>query len=229
MSMFLYLLAGLGICWMVFLTFKFAKYTLLARFKYLFWIIVTILGSSILNLVGAVMYLSIVSVIKVMLIIGVANFLLTVYYRILARLGNVADYVLTVWGFIAYALTLFNVLSVFHSVVFRTTWHVPYTLVVAGLSLLTLAPFLAYYGYYKEKSLKFSLFVGIVLILSRPLFGVFTSYWFMILYLFLFIVYIYIEFVHPYPTLYDKYVFDYPAHRIWGLLVLITGLILTTV
>ena len=140
------------------------------------------------------------------------------------RLGNLPTYVVVVYSTMHFIALMYPI-----SKVLLVLW----TLTRLNQTLINLLGFLIVFGFwfqlyrtYKKPSFIGPMIIAAVSMISHIILGTLSYHLLPIFAAYTVVIYLYIEFIHPLPTLFDKYVFDKPVHKFWQFLLGLSTIII---
>ncbi len=153
-----------------------------------------------------------------------ATIILFALIRLFLRFGNFTHYQVVVYLLLLFLAVLIDAVFLLNSL--RSFFMISTNILLFLISVIVLIFWGALYLEYKKLSFAVTFLAFVTVALIKIFFSTETFITPLLMYLFSVTVYIYVEYVHPYPTLFDKYVFNKPLHLFWGSLVFFTGLLL---
>ncbi len=153
-----------------------------------------------------------------------ATIILFAFIRLFLRFGNFTHYQVVIYLLLLFSAVLIDAVFLINSL--RLLFMIPTSILLFFISIIVLIFWGALYLEYKKLSFTVAFLTFVVVALIKILFSTETLVTPLLMYLFSVTMYIYVEYVHPYPTLFDKYVFNKPLHLFWGSLVFFTGILL---
>jgi len=156
-----------------------------------------------------------------------AILLLEGLYKAFKRFGTSPHYVTVIYSSLFFLVALYFMEKLF--LASNLELGLPSWLLNLGVGFVIFLFWTSFALHYKVISLWIPAIVGLLVPFVKLLQHTIVFYLAPVYMLYTIIIYIYMEFVHPYPTLFDKYVFDKPRHFLWGSLVVLGGILLLVV